>query len=213
MNNSDIPDYVRMQLRDYVLFVTRLGMGKVMEDTAYLKSIAIQISQDFDQKLALQQVPEKHRSQIRYAMFALVDEVALRFLDNYDRGAWESMPLQVGQFDEYAAGIQLFEDIQTELEKPDPSLWLLSVWKLIFALGFNGQYLFDGKEKYQELVRLIDQKLPQIIIPDIQVNHKLRAISLRSFSAVGWSMTLLVATVILYLVLNKYLTNLAAYIK
>ncbi|MDF7675593.1 DotU/TssL family secretion system protein [Neisseriaceae bacterium ESL0693] len=213
MNNKDIPDYVRMHLRDYVLFVTRLGMGKVSKDISYIKSAATQIIDHFDQKLTQQQLSQEQHKQIRYALFALVDEVALRFLTSSDRVAWENLPLQVGQFDEYDAGVQLFEDIQTELAKPDPSLWLLSVWKLIFTLGFNGQYLFDEQTKPHELIRLIDQKLPAIVISDIKVNHKLRAISLRSFSAVGWSIILLIATVILYLVLNKYLTNLVVHIK
>ncbi|KEQ01377.1 hypothetical protein SASC598J21_008550 [Snodgrassella alvi SCGC AB-598-J21] len=210
MKNNEIPDYVRENLRNYILFVTRLSMGHAIQDMEEVQLLAIHFVSEFDQKLSENHLPEHVRKQIKYALFALVDELALRFLDNKSKSIWESSPLQVSQFGEYDAGIQLFEDIQTELHKPDPSFWLLSVWQLVFALGFNGKYLFEETHARNELITKIDSHLPEIIIPSLQADRKLRPITIRSFSTVSWCLAFLVFTVVIYLVLNKYLSNLVA---
>lgn len=210
MKNNQIPDYVREHLRNYILFVTRINMGHAIQNMDEVQLIAIHLVTDFDQKLGENHLPDDIRKQIRYALYALVDELALRFLDNKNKSIWESSPLQVSQFGEYDAGIQLFEDIQTELHKPDPSFWLLSIWQLIFALGFNGKYLFKDAHIRKELISKIDSHLPEITMPSMPVSRKLRPITFRSFSAISWSVVLLIFTIVVYLVLNKYLSNLVA---
>ncbi|MCO6507018.1 MULTISPECIES: DotU family type IV/VI secretion system protein [Snodgrassella] len=210
MKNNQIPDYVREHLRNYILFVTRLNMGHAIQNVDEVQLIAVHIVTDFDQKLSENNLPDHIREQIRYALYALVDELALRFLDNKNKLIWESSPLQVSQFGEYDAGIQLFEDIQTELHKPDPSFWLLSIWQLIFALGFNGKYLFEKNHMRNELINKIDSHLPEITMPSIATRRKLRPVTFRSFSAIIWSVVLLIFTIVVYLVLNKYLSNLVA---
>lgn len=213
MNNNAIPEYVRAQLRDYLLFVTRLNQGEAIYSTNELQDKAISIVSRFDEKLTRQLVPEQQRRQIRYALYALTDEIALRFLNRDEKSDWESKPLQVSQFGEYAAGVQLFEEIQTELHKSAPSYWLLSIWRLVFSLGFNGRYLFSNTGKREELIRQLDERLPEISIPEISGTPKLRSINLSSFSIVFWSLALLLLTIAVYLILNKYLAGLVAEIK
>lgn len=210
MKNNEIPNYVRENLRHYILFVTRLSMGHAIQNMEEVQLLAIHFVTEFDQKLSENHLTDQQRKQISYALYALIDELALRFLDSKSKLVWESSPLQVSQFGEYDAGIQLFEDIQNELHKPDPSFWLLTVWQLIFALGFNGKYLFEDTHRRNELIAKIDILLPEIIIPTFHSNRKLRPISFRSFSAVSWSVVLMLFTVVVYLVLNKYLSNLVA---
>jgi type VI secretion system protein ImpK len=210
MKNNQIPDYVRENLRNYILFVTRLNMGHAIQNMDEVQLIAIHLVSEFEQKLSENHVPEHERKQICYGLYALVDELALRFLDSKNKLIWENSPLQVSQFGEYDAGIQLFEDIQNELHKNAPSYWLLSVWQLIFALGFNGKYLFEDTHIRNELITKIDSHLPEITIPSIPSSRKLRPITFRSFSAVSWSIALLIFTIVVYLVLNKYLSNLVA---
>ncbi|NUE67133.1 DotU family type IV/VI secretion system protein [Snodgrassella sp. ESL0253] len=210
MKNNQIPDYVRENLRNYILFVTRLNMGHAIQNMDEMQLIAVHLVTEFDQKLGENHLPDHERKQIRYALYALVDELALRFLDSKNKLIWESSPLQVSQFGEYDAGIQLFEDIQTELHKPDPSYWLLTIWQLIFALGFNGKYLFEETHIRNELITKIDSHLPEITMPSMPASRKLRPVTFRSFSAVSWSVVLLVFTIVVYLVLNKYLSNLVA---
>lgn len=213
MNNDQIPDFVRRQLRDYILFVTRLTTGNAVQSIEEIQFLAIHFITDFDQILNENNLANNERKQIRYALYALVDEIALRFLDSKNKLLWESSPLQVTQIGEYDAGIQLFEDIQVELQKPDASYWLLTIWNIVFALGFNGQYLFENSQKKSELVAMINKKLPNISIPVLTTNRKMRTIYLRSFSIVTWSILLLIFTIILYLVMNKYLINLVSQIQ
>lgn len=51
MKNNEIPDYVRENLRNYILFVTRLSMGHAIQDMDEVQLLAIHFVSEFDQKL------------------------------------------------------------------------------------------------------------------------------------------------------------------
>ncbi|MBP6116977.1 MAG: DotU/TssL family secretion system protein [Neisseriaceae bacterium] len=210
MNKPSISALVRAHLQDYVLLITRLNSGVAVQSTEEIQRLATDIIHAFDQRLLDEQVSERERLQAKYALCALADEAALRFLNEYNRRRWEARPLQVVAFGDYAAGEQLFETIQAELHSPEPSQWLLAVWQLMFALGFNGRYLFTDPSQKQALISIIDQKLPPEQASVSALGQRMGTIHWRSFSPLSWCVGLLLGVLGLYWGLANYLDHFVA---
>ncbi|WER48134.1 DotU/TssL family secretion system protein [Cupriavidus sp. WKF15] len=94
-----------------------------------------------------------------YAQCALLDEVALRWLQGTDRDAWEREPLQVAQFQSHDAGEALITRIERRLAEPQPVLPLLAVFHAVLGLGFQGRFALKGASARAALMRAIDERL------------------------------------------------------
>lgn len=91
-----------------------------------------------------------------YAQCALLDEMALFHLPSSLRQIWAAQPLQVSYFGNYLAGEKVYSDLQEELSRAPPTIWLLQTYQFVLMLGFKGRYLLDGNSARQQLIDTLE---------------------------------------------------------
>lgn len=97
-----------------------------------------------------------------YAQCALLDETALKYLQEYDRDIWEREPLQVRYFNSHDAGDALIQRIERRLAAPQPVLPLLAIFSAVLGLGFQGKFALHGAEPRAALMRALNERLGKI---------------------------------------------------
>lgn len=81
------------------------------------------------------------------AQCALLDETALRYLDDHSKAQWVTQPLQVERLKHHNAGEYVFERLQARMREASPQVDLLECYAAVLGLGFMGRYAIEGKEK------------------------------------------------------------------
>lgn len=144
-----------------------------------------------------------------YALCALLDEIALGHLGK-SRGAWESEPLQVREFQSHDAGNELIDNIRRRLAEPKPVLPLLAVYAAVLGLGFQGRFALEGAVARSALMRALDERLEQAGLrnassgPVTVTGGKARR--WQGLSPLAWTTLALVAAGGIYLALDRWLT-------
>jgi type VI secretion system protein ImpK len=100
----------------------------------------------------------------QYALCALIDETALRYLSGDERDTWERNPLQLGKFESNDAGEELMRRMERRLEQARTERLLLAIFAAVLDLGFVGRFAREGDEARARFRHNIDRRLciPQI---------------------------------------------------
>jgi len=145
-----------------------------------------------------------------YAQCALLDELALGRLQDKDRDAWEREPLQVREFRSHDAGEELVRRIERRLAEHPPVLPLLVVFHAVLGLGFQGRFARGGRDARNALMRSIDERLQRAGVRDSSGSVVVADVKVRRWnsylSPLTWVVTAAVASGLMYLALDKWLT-------
>lgn len=147
-----------------------------------------------------------------YAQCALFDEAALGSLQGDDRDAWEREPMQVMQFNTHHAGEELIERMHRRLADPQAAKPLLAIFLATLSLGFKGRFARDEEGARLALIRTLRERLgmPEHAVDSIIVQsgkRRLRFAYLSPFFILAFAIA---ATSAVYLLLDRWLTDLAA---
>jgi len=211
MINKMPAEKVREYMCDIALMVSELTVKPIVSDVGVLQRRCLEILDKFDAALEAEHLPLGERQQAVYAAAALLDEVALKGFGEKDAEIWINSPLQVIRFSNYQAGEKIFQQIDTELSRAEPSQWLLSTWQVVLALGYKGKYighqgeitLDDLQNKFSGLVgSSLEKKL--LSIADSTLKQKL-IIDWLSYSPLLFAIVACAAAGVVYMVLKNLL--------
>jgi len=119
----------------------------------------------------------------KYAFCAAIDETILQ--SNFAiRAEWYEKPLQLTLFGDQLAGINFFQHLDELRFEGASRIQALEVFHMCLLMGFQGKYLFEGKEKLGFLVAKLGDEIARIrskrsgfapywSIPD-QISHSLK---------------------------------------
>ena len=156
---SSSPTLLPLALRDTALTVTHLASAAQPQAFGvFAERCDTQIAQLRAELAAAGSAPDVIDDAV-YAQCALLDETALKYLQGYDRDAWEREPLQVRYFNSHDAGDALIQRIERRLAEPQPVLPLLAVFSAVLGLGFQGKFALHGAESRAALMRAINERL------------------------------------------------------
>lgn len=118
-------------------------------------------------------VPKDDVAAARFAAAAYVDEMVLNS-QWHAREDWSSQPLQYELFGTNEAGVEFFRRLETMRKGGTANRYLLELYYLCLALGFEGQYTLAGREKRQTLIREIARELGNLRggIPELSPGGK-----------------------------------------
>jgi len=210
LEQSQIIQSVRASMRDISLIVTRLSDDAQQTEPAGFQAHCMAVLDRFDNDLAQAGASPQERDDAVYAASCLLDEAALRKLEEPLRSAWQATPLQVSRFGNLQGGELVYEQISTELAKPLPSPWRLASWQLVLGLGFQGKYGgADSGQRYQLITR-IDALLGKAASEQAAPPLPGTTIHWRSFSPLMWAALAWTGAGILYFFLHAWLQNAAS---
>ena len=153
------PTLLPLAIRDTALTVTHLASAAQPQAFAvFAERCDTQIAQLRAELAAAGCTPDVIDDAV-YAQCALLDETALKYLQGYDRDAWEREPLQVRYFNSHDAGDALIQRIERRLAEPQPVLPLLAIFSAVLGLGFQGKFALDGAAPRAALIRAVDERL------------------------------------------------------
>ena len=159
MTAAPSPTLLPLAIRDTALTVTRLASAAQPEAFAvFSQRCDTQITQ-LRTELAAAGCTADVIDDAVYAQCALLDETALKYLQDYDRDAWEREPLQVRYFNRHDAGDALINRIERRLAEPQPVLPLLAIFSAVLGLGFQGKFALHGAEPREALIRAVNERL------------------------------------------------------
>jgi type VI secretion system protein ImpK len=145
-----------------------------------------------------------------YAQCALLDEAALGTLTSADRDAWETEPLQVGQFNSHDAGQELITRIERRLAEPQPVLPLLALFNTVLGLGFKGKFALHSGDARTTLMQAVDERLGRASERDtcgpVVVTRGRGRPWFKDLSPLGWVATTLVVGAFAYVGIDRWLT-------
>lgn len=160
-------DGIRELLRDSALLVTRLSQGGQAKDAGALRQRCRQLMATFSAALSARGFSAQVREDAEYAQCGLLDEAALRCLDNAKRPVWDAQPLQVERFGKHDAGERVFERLEQRMCEATPNIALLEAYAAVLALGFKGRYAREGETKRVALIADLNAQIEQLR-PDMQ---------------------------------------------
>ncbi|WP_199104040.1 DotU family type IV/VI secretion system protein [Aquitalea sp. ASV11] len=205
MSPLSILHAVRGNMRDIALIVTRLQQQAEPVTEHQLNQDCQHLLDQLEQALEQAGAPRAEREQIIYACCCLLDETALRHLPEPARAHWQARPLQVHRFASLQGGEQLYEQMRSELARPQPSYWLLACWQLVLALGFEGKYSQGDTAQHQQWRQQLD-KVINALEPTQEAAPSPRPVwHWRSFSPWLWAMLSGLLLLVIYLLLQGWL--------
>ncbi|XBS69956.1 type VI secretion system protein TssL, short form [Acerihabitans sp. KWT182] len=118
-------------------------------------------------QLLLAEYPDESIDHITYAQCALLDETVLgrSFVQDIpDDGhqIWLAKPLQAHFFNNLQAGENLYVRIRTVLNQPAADEAVLTCFHRILALGFQGRYRNQEQGPRDQLISILETKVPAI---------------------------------------------------
>ncbi|MCO5397755.1 DotU family type IV/VI secretion system protein [Ralstonia soli] len=156
---SSSPTLLPLALRDTALTVARLASAAQPDAFGtFAERCDAQIAQ-LRAELAAAGCAADVIDDAVYAQCALLDESALKYLQGFDRDAWEREPLQVRNFNSHDAGNALIQRIERRLAEPQPVLPLLAIFGAVLGLGFQGKFALHGAEPRAALMRAVNERL------------------------------------------------------
>jgi type VI secretion system protein ImpK len=153
---------IRALLRDTALAVAALSTGGLVEDYERFRDRCRQLVTGFNEALREHAYPNDVREDAIAAQCALIDEAALRHLDDGKKAQWINEPLQVEQLKYHNAGEYVFERIDMRMREPRPNLDLLECYAAILGLGFKGRYALEGQAARTALIARLDTLIGQL---------------------------------------------------
>jgi type VI secretion system protein ImpK len=155
---------IRELLRDSALLVTTLSTGGKAEDYISLRKRCEDLVQTFTNVLDERGFSRDVRDDAVVAQCALLDETALRHLDDDKKLKWITEPLQVEKLKHHNAGEYVFERLDARMREPSPDVGLLECYAAVLGLGFRGRYALESEGSREALVKrlnaLIDRLRP-----------------------------------------------------
>ena len=198
---------VRGHMRDISLIVTRLQQQADPVAEHNLNQHCHLLLDQLEQSLEQAGAPQAEREQMIYACCCLLDETALRHLPAPEREQWQANPLQVRRFASLQGGEQVYEQIRSELARPQPSFWLLACWQLVLALGFEGKYSQGDTLQHQQWRRQLDKVLNALAPTQAPATPCRTIWHWRSFSPWLWATLSSLLLLLLYLLLQGWLRH------
>ncbi|MFK0376405.1 DotU family type IV/VI secretion system protein [Pandoraea sp. NPDC090278] len=152
---------IRPFVRDAALLVATLAAGGKAPDPIGLAQRAAELLDAFDAALLQTGIDEQVRTDASVALCALLDETALRHMDERDRAAWELSPLQVQRFGVHDAGERVFTRLDTYLAMSTTAVEIFEFYSAILGLGFVGRYILLGDAERRKLMTVVDKRIAQ----------------------------------------------------
>jgi type VI secretion system protein ImpK len=156
------PSAICSLLRDTALLVTTLNAGGTVEKLNAFRMRCDQLVEKFGDGLEEQGYANDILEDARTAQCALLDEIALRYLNPDDKFTWASFPLQVHHFGKHDAGERVFDRLRVRMRETSPHDDLLNCYAMILALGFQGRYAIEGETKRRALIVELNDLLTQL---------------------------------------------------
>jgi type VI secretion system protein ImpK len=145
---------------DIISFAIQLKGMKDPGDPEAFRARVGELFQIFDTRAAGADVSPPNAALAKYALAAFIDEIVLNS-DWALRESWSGKPLQLEYFNDFAAGEEFFNKLDTVRHTDDPKrIDVLEVYYLCLALGFQGKY--GGLEGLEKLRRLTDDIAKEI---------------------------------------------------
>ncbi|MCC8392447.1 DotU family type IV/VI secretion system protein [Paraburkholderia sp. MMS20-SJTR3] len=160
--DHSIGEGIRDLLRDTALLVTSLAAGGTVQDATAFRERCRQLITSFSEALARRGYPDDVRLEATVAQCGLLDETALRELEEQARSGWELKPLQVELFKLHDAGERVIDCIEARLREAPPNVDLLECYSVILGMGFIGRYARDGDAKRVELIGTLNTRLQKL---------------------------------------------------
>jgi type VI secretion system protein ImpK len=198
-----------LALRDTALTVTGLANGdKPAESFETFRARCLDLLTRLRQEFRTAGHSTAVVEDAAYAQCALLDEVALLYLQPADRDAWEREPLQVKEFQSHNAGEELVTRIERRLAEPQPMVPLLVVFYAVFGLGYQGKFALEGASAREALMRAIDERLEGAGVqkasgPIIVTSDKPRSMS--HLPPLVWVLIALIGAGLFYFALDRWL--------
>lgn len=137
---------IRSAMRDTALTVSSLTSGAQPENAASWYEHCKNLVEKFKTDLSDQNYSTEEIEKLSYAQCALLDEIALKYLQGSVREIWEMEPLQVHFFQSYHAGDVLCNRIEELCQSNQPNVKIAEGYLSAINLGFRGRYVFDEAE-------------------------------------------------------------------
>jgi type VI secretion system protein ImpK len=153
---------IRELLRDTALLVTNLSSGGKAENYDSLRSRCKQIVQQFTDALDQRGFARDVRDDAIVAQCALLDETALRHLDDAKKAQWIAEPLQVERLKHHNAGEYVFERLEARMREESPNINLLECYAAVLGLGFKGRYALESDASRDALIGRLNALLERL---------------------------------------------------
>jgi type VI secretion system protein ImpK len=150
---------MRDLLHDTALLVTSLSSGGTVRDAARFRERCRQLVDQIADALARRDCPEDIKREALLAQCGLLDEVALRYLQDEARSAWEAHPMQVERFSIYDAGRRVIDSVEARLHDSSRDVELLEYYAAILGMGFMGRTVREGDARRVALIAALDTRL------------------------------------------------------
>lgn len=98
----------------------------------------------------------------KYAFCASVDEFILANPEAAIHVEWERRPLQLTLFGDQLAGENFFKLLEEQRALGAPRLQAMEVFHICLLLGFQGQYMLEGREKLAYLTARLGDEIANI---------------------------------------------------
>ena len=145
---------------DILSFTLQLRKSEDPGDPEALRRDVEELFRLLEERAREAEIPEANVSQAKYALAALVDELILT--SNWQaKESWSGRPLQLEYFNDFAAGEEFYNKLETLRRVQDPGkLDVLEVYYLCLTLGFKGKYAdIKGMETLRSLTKGIAAEL------------------------------------------------------
>lgn len=211
---------VRAHWRDTALAVSLLSAGQAYPENAaswyeYCQTLINRLKKSLQEDgYSTAEVEE-----ISYAQCALLDEVALKFLQGQDRDVWEREPLQVHFFASHNAGDVLCDHIQKQAQALKPNIHLIETYSTLLGLGFRGRYAIEDDRVVRDVIARLNQLAPAsesdafdgnlLIVENNTILKKYR----RRLSPLMWAVCALAGAVVVYVIANYWLEGMIQQIR
>ena len=145
---------------DIISFALQLKGVKDPGDPEAFRAKVDELFQIFDTRASGAGVSPPNAALAKYALAAFVDEIVLNSSWSL-KDSWSGRPLQLEYFNDFAAGEEFYNKLDTLRHTEDPKrIEVLEVYFLLLALGFKGKYGgFEGLEKLRRLTDDISKEL------------------------------------------------------
>lgn len=153
---------IRDLLRETALAATSLAPGATVTDAAAFRDRCRRAIGNFSDALTRRGYPADIRQEAMVAQCGLLDETALRELDEEARSGWGLKPLQVELFRLHDAGERVIDCIEARLREASPNADLLECYSAVLGMGFMGRYARDGEAKRAELIAALNSRLQKL---------------------------------------------------
>ena len=135
---------------DLLAFAMQLRRSADPGDAEVLRQRIDEQFRSLESRARQSDVPQEDVQQAKYAIAAFIDEMILT--SNWSlKDSWSDKPLQLAYFNDFSAGEEFYNRIETHRAAKKNSV--LEVYYLCLALGFRGKYVdMQGMEKKKVLL-------------------------------------------------------------